>query len=174
MSAFIKASTLALQKVPAVNGMIDETTKEIVYHDYVDINVAVASPKGLVVPVIRNCEQLSFAEIEQSIGSLGQKAREGTLALEELAGGTFTISNGGIWGSLLSTSILNSPQAAVLGIHGIEMRPVVGQDGEIVPKPMMYLALTYDHRIIDGREAVTFLKSVADKIADPRRLLLSL
>lgn len=173
MSAFVKAAALAIEQVPAVNGRIDEDSKEIVYHDYVDMNVAVASADGLVSPVIRNCEQLSFAEIETTIAALGDKARERSLALEDMAGGTFTLSNGGIYGSLLTTPSLTSPQSAVLGMHGIKMRPVEYQ-GQIVARPMMYLALTYDHRIIDGREAVTFLKAVADKVADPRRLILGL
>jgi len=174
MSAFVKASTKALEELPAVNAYIDDETKEIVYRNYCDISVAVASPNGLVVPVLRNTEQMSFAQIEKSIALYGQKAKDGTLALEDMAGGSFTISNGGVFGSLMGTPIINPPQSAILGMHATKMRPIVTAEGEIVARPMMYLALTYDHRLIDGREAVTFLKSVADKIADPSRLLFDL
>lgn len=173
MSAFVTAATKALQDVPAVNGSIDENTKEIVYHEFVDISVAVASSNGIVLPVLRNTESMSFANIEKSIVQLAEKAEQNTLAIEDMAGGTFTISNGGVYGSLLSTPLLNPPQSAALGIHGIKMKPM-DVDGKIVPRPIMYLALSYDHRIIDGKEAVTFLKSIADKIADPHRLLLDL
>jgi len=173
MSAFVKASTAALQEIPAVNAFIDDSSKEIVYRDYVDISVAVASPNGLVVPVLRNTEFMSFADVEKTIALYGQKAKDGTLGLEEMAGGTFTISNGGVFGSLMGTPIINPPQSAILGMHATKMRPVV-VDGQVLPRPMMYLALTYDHRLIDGREGVTFLKSIADKVADPSRLLLEL
>lgn len=174
MSAFVKASTAALRELPAVNAYIDEKTQEIVYREYCDISVAVASPGGLVVPVLRNTETMSFADVERSIALYGQKAREGTLALDDMSGGTFTISNGGVFGSLMGTPIINPPQSAILGMHGTKMRAVVNEKGEIVARPMMYLALTYDHRLIDGREGVTFLKSIAEKIADPSRLLLDL
>lgn len=173
MSAFVQASTMALQEIPAVNGMIDDATKEIVYRNYVDVSVAVASPNGLVVPVLRNTENMSFADVEKTIGMYGKKAKEGNLALEEMAGGTFTISNGGTFGSLFGTPIINPPQSAILGMHATKMRAVV-VNGKVEARPMMYLALTYDHRLIDGREAVTFLKSVANKIEDPSRLLLNL
>jgi len=173
MSAFVKASTAALQEIPAINGYIDDESKEIVYRDYCDISVAVASPGGLVVPVLRNTEDMSFADVEKTIAMYGQKARDGQMALEDMAGGTFTISNGGVFGSLMGTPIINPPQSAILGMHATKMRPMV-VDGVIVPRPMMYLALTYDHRLIDGREGVTFLKSIADKIADPGRLLLGI
>ena len=173
MSAFVKASTAALQEIPAVNAYIDDATQEIVYRDYVDVSVAVASPNGLVVPVLRNTEFMSFADVEKTIALYGQKAKEGTLGLEDMAGGTFTISNGGVFGSLMGTPIINPPQSAILGMHATKMRPVV-VDGVVVPRPMMYLALTYDHRLIDGREGVTFLKSIAEKVADPSRLLLEL
>ena len=174
MSAFVKAATAALQEVPAVNAYIDNQTTEVVYRDFCDISVAVASPTGLVVPVLRNTETMSFADVEKNIAMYGQKAKDGTLSLDDMAGGTFTISNGGVFGSLMGTPIINPPQSAILGMHATKMRPVVNDKGEIVARPMMYLALTYDHRLIDGREGVTFLKSVADKIADPHRLLLDL
>ncbi|KAJ8605330.1 hypothetical protein CTAYLR_002375 [Chrysophaeum taylorii] len=174
MSAFVKASTAALKEIPAVNAFIDDATKEIVYRDFCDISVAVASPNGLVVPVIRDAHALSFADVEKTIAAYGKKAKDGTLTLEEMTGGTFSISNGGVFGSLMGTPIINySPQAAILGMHATKMRPVV-YNGKIEPRPMMYLALTYDHRIIDGREAVTFLKSIALKIENPARLLLDL
>lgn len=174
MSAFIKASTAALKELPVVNAYIDDETQEIVYREYCDISVAVASPGGLVVPVLRNTETMSFADVERSIAMYGQKARDGTLALDDMTGGTFTISNGGVFGSLMGTPIINPPQSAILGMHATKMRAVVNEKGEIVARPMMYLALTYDHRLIDGREGVTFLKSIAEKIADPSRLLLDL
>lgn len=174
MSAFVKASTAALQELPAVNAYIDDASKEVVYREYVDISVAVASPTGLVVPVLRNCETMSFADVERTIAMYGQKAREGTLALDDMSGGTFTISNGGVFGSLMGTPILNPPQSAILGMHATKMRAVVDSQGQVVARPMMYLALTYDHRLIDGREGVTFLKSIAEKIADPSKLLLDL
>lgn len=173
MSAFVKAATGALEELPAVNAVIDDETKEIVYRNYVDISVAVASPTGLVVPVLRNCEEMGFADVEKNIAMYGNKAKEGKMALEDMTGGTFTISNGGVFGSLMGTPIINPPQSAILGMHATKMRAVV-IDGQVVARPMMYLALTYDHRLIDGREAVTFLKSIANKIEDPNRLLLDL
>jgi 2-oxoglutarate dehydrogenase E2 component (dihydrolipoamide succinyltransferase) len=175
MGFFVKACALAAKDVPAVNGSIEgpEGNQEIVYHDYLDVSIAVSAPKGLVVPVVRDADRMSFAEIEKAIAGFGKKAKEGTLTVEEMTGGTFTISNGGVFGSLLSTPILNPPQSAVLGMHRIEERPVV-KDGQIVARPMMYLALSYDHRLIDGREAVTFLVRVKEAIEDPTRLLIDL
>ena len=166
---FVKAAVRALRRFPAVNARIEGP--EIVYHDYCDVGVAVASPRGLVVPVLRNAEGLSFAEIESKIGEFGTRARDGTLGFEEMSGGTFTISNGGVFGSLLSTPILNPPQSAILGMHKTEERPVV-EHGEVVVRPMMYLALSYDHRLIDGREAVLFLVGIKEAVEDPARLLL--
>lgn len=171
MSFFAKAACLALKDFPAVNAQVDGD--DIVYHNYVDLSVAVSAPNGLVVPVVRNVEQMGFADIEKAIGALGKKAKDGTLTMEDMAGGTFTISNGGIFGGLMSTPIINPPQSAVLGLHRIEDRPVV-RDGQIVIRPMMYLALSYDHRIIDGREAVTALKTIKEAIEDPTRLLIDL
>ena len=171
MGFFVKACALAVRDVPAVNGSIEGD--EIVYRDYFDVSIAVSAPKGLVVPVVRNAQAMSFAEIEKTIADYGKKAKEGTLGIEDMQGGTFTISNGGVFGSLLSTPILNPPQSAVLGMHRIEERPVV-KDGAIVARPMMYLALSYDHRLIDGREAVTFLVRVKEAIEDPTRLLIDL
>ncbi|WP_022677094.1 2-oxoglutarate dehydrogenase complex dihydrolipoyllysine-residue succinyltransferase, partial [Novosphingobium sp. B-7] len=171
MSFFAKASCLALKDIPAVNAQIQGD--EIVYHDYVDISVAVSAPNGLVVPVVRDADKLSFAGIEKAIGDFGKKAREGALTMEDMKGGTFTISNGGVFGGLMSTPIINPPQSAVLGLHRIEDRPVV-RNGEIVIRPMMYIALSYDHRIIDGREAVTALKTIKEAIEDPTRLLIDL
>uniref|UniRef100_U3INY2 Dihydrolipoyllysine-residue succinyltransferase component of 2-oxoglutarate dehydrogenase complex, mitochondrial n=1 Tax=Anas platyrhynchos platyrhynchos TaxID=8840 RepID=U3INY2_ANAPP len=173
MSAFVKASAFALQDQPVVNAVIDDTTKEIVYRDYVDISVAVATPRGLVVPVVRNVENMNFADIERAIYELGEKARKNELAIEDMDGGTFTISNGGVFGSLFGTPIINPPQSAILGMHAIVDRPVaVG--GKIEVRPMMYVALTYDHRLIDGREAVTFLRKIKAAVEDPRVLLLDL
>uniref|UniRef100_A0A3B3X391 Dihydrolipoyllysine-residue succinyltransferase component of 2-oxoglutarate dehydrogenase complex, mitochondrial n=1 Tax=Poecilia mexicana TaxID=48701 RepID=A0A3B3X391_9TELE len=173
MSAFVKAAAYALVDQPAVNAVIDDTTKEIVYRDYVDISVAVATPKGLVVPVIRNVEEMNFADIEKAINLLGEKARKNELAVEDMDGGTFTISNGGVFGSLFGTPIINPPQSAILGMHGIFDRPVaVG--GKVEIRPMMYVALTYDHRLIDGREAVTFLRKIKSVVEDPRVLLLDM
>lgn len=169
MSFFTKAVTEALKRFPAVNASIDG--KDIVYHGYFDIGVAVSSPRGLVVPIVRDADKLSMAEIEKAIFELGTKAREGTLSIEEMTGGTFTISNGGIFGSLLSTPILNPPQAGILGMHKIEQRPVV-ENGQIVIRPMMYVAFSYDHRLIDGAESVRFLVTVKELIEDPSRLLL--
>ncbi len=171
MSFFTKAVVLAAKDIPAVNAQIDGD--EIVYFDYLDVSVAVSAPNGLVVPVVRNADKLSFAGIEKAIGELGAKAKAGTLTMDDMKGGTFTISNGGVFGGLMSTPIINPPQSAVLGLHRIEDRPVV-RDGQIVPRPMMYLALSYDHRLIDGREAVTFLKTVKEAIEDPTRLLIDL
>tara|TARA_A100001391_G_scaffold98407_2_gene65264 strand:- start:4785 stop:6020 length:1236 start_codon:yes stop_codon:yes gene_type:complete len=171
MSFFSKASVLALKTFPSVNAQIDGD--EIVYYDYVDISVAVSAPNGLVVPVVRDVDQLSFAGIEKAIAEYGAKAKDGTLTMDEMKGGTFTISNGGVFGGLMSTPIINPPQSAVLGLHRIEDRPVV-RNGEIVIRPMMYIALSYDHRIIDGREAVTALKTIKEAIEDPTRLLIDL
>ena len=171
MGFFVKAAALAAHDVPAVNASLDG--EEIVYHDYFDVSVAVSAPQGLVVPVIRDAQALSFAEIEKRIADFGRRAKEGTLKLEEMQGGTFTISNGGVFGSLLSTPIINPPQSAVLGMHRIEERPVV-KDGQIVARPMMYLALSYDHRLVDGREAVTFLVRMKEALEDPTRLLIDL
>jgi 2-oxoglutarate dehydrogenase E2 component (dihydrolipoamide succinyltransferase) len=175
MSAFVKAATAALMEIPSVNAYIDDATKEIVYRDFVDISVAVASPTGLVVPVLRNTETMSFADVERNIAMYGKKAQNGSLSLDDMAGGTFTISNGGVFGSLMGTPIINPPQSAILGMHATKLRAVVDPTtGQVVARPMMYLALTYDHRLIDGREGVTFLKSIADKVADPAKLLLEL
>ncbi|MEQ7873373.1 2-oxoglutarate dehydrogenase complex dihydrolipoyllysine-residue succinyltransferase [Sphingomonas sp. ASV193] len=175
MSFFVKAAALAARDVPSVNARIEgpEGNQEIVYADYLDVSVAVSAPKGLVVPVIRDAQAMSFAEIEKTIADYGKKAKDGTLGIEDMKGGTFTISNGGVFGSLLSTPIINPPQSAVLGLHRIEERPVV-RDGQIVARPMMYLALSYDHRLIDGREAVTFLVRIKEAIEDPTRLLIDL
>jgi len=171
MAFFVKACALAAKDVPSVNASLEGD--EIVYHDYLDVSVAVSAPKGLVVPVVRDADQMSFAEIEKAIAAYGKKAKEGTLTADDMAGGTFTISNGGVFGSLLSTPIINPPQSAVLGMHRIEERPVM-KEGQIVARPMMYLALSYAHRIIDGREAVTFLVRVKEAIEDPTRLLIDL
>ncbi|BCA64094.1 dihydrolipoamide succinyltransferase [Sphingomonas sp. HMP9] len=171
MGFFVKAATMALRDIPSVNASIDGD--DIVYHDYADISVAVSSPGGLVVPVIRDADQMSVATIEKTIGDFGKRAKEGALKMDEMKGGTFTISNGGVFGSLMSTPIINPPQSAVLGLHRIEERPVV-VNGEIVIRPMMYLALSYDHRLIDGREAVTFLVALKNAIEDPTRILIDL
>jgi 2-oxoglutarate dehydrogenase E2 component (dihydrolipoamide succinyltransferase) len=171
MSFFVKAAIAALKEFPSVNAEIDGT--DIVYKNYYDIGVAVSTPTGLIVPVLRDADALRFADIEKSITDLGGRAREGKLAIEELQGGTFTITNGGIFGSLMSTPILNPPQSAILGMHKIQDRPVA-VDGKIEIRPMMYLAVSYDHRIIDGREAVSFLVRIKDAIEDPKRLLLDL
>jgi len=170
MSAFAKACTFALRDIPAANASIEG--EEIVYRDYVDLSVAVATPKGLVTPVVRNAESMSFIEIEKEIALLGKKARDGKLTLEDMAGGTFTISNGGVFGSLYGTPIINLPQAAVLGMHTIKERPVV-VNGQIVIRPIMVVALTYDHRLLDGREAVTFLVKVKEFLEDPRKMLIA-
>eukprot|EP01015_Nassula_variabilis_P029825 TRINITY_DN646_c0_g1_i11.p1 TRINITY_DN646_c0_g1~~TRINITY_DN646_c0_g1_i11.p1 ORF type:complete len:319 (+),score=81.41 TRINITY_DN646_c0_g1_i11:66-1022(+) len=171
MSFFVKATTAALKDQPIVNAVI--AGNEIIYREYIDISVAVATPTGLIVPVLRNCENMSFSDVEKGLELLAKKGKDGTITAEEMAGGTFTISNGGIFGSLLGTPIINVPQSAILGMHAIVNRPVVVGDN-IVARPMMYLALTYDHRLIDGREAVTFLKRIKSEIEDPRRLLLDL
>jgi 2-oxoglutarate dehydrogenase E2 component (dihydrolipoamide succinyltransferase) len=169
MSFFVKAAVEGLQRFPVINASVDGA--DIIYHGYYDIGIAVSSPRGLVVPIVRNCDQLSMADIEQGIVSFGQKAKEGSLSFEELTGGTFSITNGGIFGSLLSTPILNPPQSAILGMHKIQERPV-SEGGQVVVRPMMYLALSYDHRIIDGREAVQFLVTIKETLEDPARLLL--
>ena len=171
MGFFVKAVALAAKDVPSVNASIEGD--EIVYRDYLDVSIAVSAPKGLVVPVVRNAQAMSFAEIEKAIADFGKRAKDGTLTVDEMQGGTFTISNGGVFGSLLSTPIINPPQSAVLGMHRIEERAVV-KDGQIVARPMMYLALSYDHRLVDGREAVTFLVRVKEAIEDPTRLLIDL
>ncbi len=171
MGFFAKAACLALKDVPAANAYIDGD--EIIYHDFVDISVAVSAPNGLVVPVIRDADKKGFARIEQDIADFGARAKAGTLTMEDMTGGTFTISNGGVFGSLMSTPIINPPQSAVLGLHRIEDRPVV-RNGQIVIRPMMYLALSYDHRLIDGREAVTALKIIKEAIEDPTRMLIDL
>jgi 2-oxoglutarate dehydrogenase E2 component (dihydrolipoamide succinyltransferase) len=171
MGFFVKACVQALEEIPAVNAEIDGT--DLVYKNYYHIGVAVGTEKGLVVPVVRDCERKSFAQIEKEIADFGRRARDGTLKIEEMQGGTFTISNGGVYGSLMSTPILNAPQSGILGMHKIQERPVaVG--GKIEIRPMMYLALSYDHRIVDGREAVTFLVRVKEILEDPERLVLDL
>jgi 2-oxoglutarate dehydrogenase E2 component (dihydrolipoamide succinyltransferase) len=170
-SFFIKAAIEGLRKFPSVNASIDGN--DIVYHEFYDIGVAVSTDRGLMVPVIRNAESLGFAELESSVGSYAQRARDGSITLDELTGGTFTITNGGVFGSLMSTPILNPPQVAILGMHKIQERPMV-VDGQIKVRPMMYLALTYDHRIVDGRESVQFLVAIKDALEDPARLLLQL
>ncbi|KAJ2657611.1 hypothetical protein IW148_005091 [Coemansia sp. RSA 1199] len=170
MGAFVKASSYALQAVPEVNASIDGD--HMVYYDYCDVSVAVATPKGLVTPVLRNTERMGIVDVEQEIANLGKKARDNKITVEDMAGGTFTISNGGVFGSLYGTPIINMPQAAILGMHAIKDRPVV-VNGEIQIRPMMYVALSYDHRIVDGREAVTFLVKLKEAIEDPRRLLLN-
>jgi 2-oxoglutarate dehydrogenase E2 component (dihydrolipoamide succinyltransferase) len=169
MSFFIKAAVEALKQYPVVNASIDGN--DIVYHNYFDVGVAVSTPRGLVVPIVRDADTLSFAELEQAVVDYATRARDGKLAMEELSGGTFTITNGGVFGSLLSTPILNPPQSAILGMHKIAERPVV-EDGAIVARPMMYLALSYDHRLVDGHEAVRFLVTIKEALEDPARLLL--
>ncbi|RMF56679.1 MAG: 2-oxoglutarate dehydrogenase complex dihydrolipoyllysine-residue succinyltransferase, partial [Calditrichaeota bacterium] len=171
MSFFTRAVCLALKEWPAVNASIEDDY--IVYHDYCDISIAVSTPRGLVVPVIRNADKLSLAEIEKAVAELAKKARENSLTIDEMTGGTFTITNGGVFGSLMSTPIINPPQSAILGMHKIEERPVV-VNGEIVIRPMMYVALSYDHRIIDGRESVSFLVRVKELLEDPARMLLEI
>ena len=172
MSFFVKACVTALKELPAVNGEI--RGDELIYKNFYDVGVAVGTPQGLVVPVVRDCDTKSFAEIEAEISGFGRKARDGKLTIEEMTGGSFTISNGGIYGSMLSTPILNTPQSAILGMHNIKQRAVVLDGGSIVARPMMYLALSYDHRIIDGREAVTFLVRVKESLEDPSRLVLDM
>ena len=170
MSFFVKACIVALKNYPAINAEIQ--SEEIVYKNYYNISFAVGTDRGLVVPVLRNPDEMSFADIEKNILALGEKARNGKITINDLQGGTFTITNGGIYGSMLSTPILNPPQSGVLGMHNIIERPVVG-DGAITARPMMYLALSYDHRIVDGKEAVSFLKNVKDSLEEPRRLFLN-
>ena len=170
MGAFAKASTLAMKEIPSVGASI-ENNDTLVFRDYADISVAVATPKGLVTPIVRNAESLSILGIEKSISDLGRKARDGKLTLEDMTGGNFTISNGGIFGSLYGTPIINLPQTSVLGLHGVKQRPVT-VNGQIESRPMMYLALTYDHRVLDGREAVIFLRTIKELIEDPRKMLL--
>ena len=171
MSFFVKAAVEALKRFPAVNASIDGS--DIVYHNYFDIGVAVSTDRGLVVPVLRQADQMSMAEIELAIVDYATKAKAGKLTLEEMQGGTFTITNGGVFGSLLSTPILNSPQSAILGMHKIDQRPVV-ENGQIVIRPMMYVAMSYDHRIIDGKDSVTFLVAIKELLEDPARLLLEI
>lgn len=171
MSAFVKASAYALKDQPVVNGVIEDN--QILYHDYIDISVAVATPKGLVVPVLRNVDQMSFADVELNINLLGEKAKNNALTVADMEGGTFTISNGGVFGSLFGTPIINPPQSAILGMHAIKEKPVA-VNGQVVIRPVMVVALTYDHRLIDGREAVTFLKKIVEVIEDPRMILLDL
>jgi len=171
MSFFTRSAVEALKRFPAVNASIDDD--DIVYHDYFDIGIAVSSDRGLVVPILRDADQLSYADIEREIRSLGERARDGKLGIDDLTGGTFSITNGGVFGSMLSTPILNPPQSAILGMHTIQQRPVV-IDGKIVIRPMMYLALTYDHRIIDGKDAVQFLLTIKNILEDPSRLLLGI
>ncbi len=171
MSFFVKATIESLKKFPVINASVDGT--DVIYHGYYDIGIAVSSPRGLVVPILRDADQLSFAEIEKSIVNLGARAKEGKLTMEDLTGGTFSITNGGIFGSMMSTPILNPPQSAILGMHGITDRPMA-VNGEVVIRPMMYLAMTYDHRIIDGRDAVLFLRGIKESLEDPARLLLQL
>ena len=171
MSFFVKAAIDALKQFPVINAEVRGT--DIIYHNYFDIGVAIGSGKGLVVPVLRNAERMSFAEIELAIGDLGRRAQENKLKPDELQGGTFTISNGGVYGSLLSTPIVNPPQSGVLGMHGIQERPIA-HEGQVVIRPMMYIALTYDHRIVDGREAVTFLRRVKEAIENPTRMLIEI
>lgn len=171
MSFFTRAAVEALKRFPAVNASIDGN--DIVYHGYYDIGIAVSTDKGLVVPVLRDADKLSYAGIEKGIGEFGRKARDGQLSIEEMTGGTFTITNGGVFGSLLSTPILNPPQSAILGMHKIQERPIV-ENGQIVIRPMMYLALSYDHRIIDGKESVSFLVTIKELLEDPSRLLLEI
>lgn len=171
ISFFVKASVEALKKFPLVNASVDG--HDIIYHGYYDIGIAVSSPRGLVVPILRDADQLNFAGIETKIVDFAQRAKEARLSMEELTGGTFTITNGGVFGSMLSTPILNPPQSAILGMHTIQQRPVV-EEGEVVARPMMYLALSYDHRIIDGKEAVSFLVTIKEQLEDPSRVLLGI
>merc|ERR1712032_1271066 len=171
MSAFVKASAYALTKQPTVNAVIEG--QETIYRDYVDISVAVATPKGLVVPVLRNVERMNYADVEKGIAELGKKAKNNQISIEDMDGGTFTISNGGVFGSLFGTPIINPPQSAILGMHGVFERPVV-RNGQVVIRPMMYIALTYDHRLVYGREAVTFLRTIKNAVEDPRIMLMDL
>jgi 2-oxoglutarate dehydrogenase E2 component (dihydrolipoamide succinyltransferase) len=171
MSFFVKAAVYALKKYPILNASVDGS--DIVYHGYFDVGIAVGSPRGLVVPILRDADQRSFADIEKTIADLGKRAQEGKLTLEELTGGTFSISNGGVFGSMLSTPIINPPQSAILGVHATKERAVV-ENGQIVVRPMNYFALSYDHRIIDGREAVLFLVGIKEALEDPARLILEI
>ena len=171
MSFFVKAAVHALKKYPVINASVDGN--DIVYHGYFDIGIAVGSPRGLVVPVLRNADQMSFADIEKKIAEYGAKARDGKLGIEEMTGGTFSISNGGVFGSMLSTPIINPPQSAILGVHATKDRAVV-ENGQIVVRPMNYLAMSYDHRIIDGREAVLSLVAMKEALEDPARMLLDI
>jgi len=171
MSFFVKAAIEALKKFPIVNATVDGT--DIVYHEYYDIGVAVSTDRGLMVPVIRDADTKGFGEIEKEISAYAAKARDGSISIEDLTGGTFTITNGGVFGSLMSTPIVNAPQSAILGMHKIQERPMV-VGGKVEVRPMMYLAVSYDHRIVDGREAVSFLVRVKEGVEDPRRLLLDL
>jgi 2-oxoglutarate dehydrogenase E2 component (dihydrolipoamide succinyltransferase) len=171
MGFFVKAACMALKELPSVNGMIDGD--DIVYRNYVDMSIAVSTPTGLITPVLRNADTLSFAQVEKTIADFGKRARDGQIKIDELQGGTFSITNGGVFGSLMSTPILNPPQSAILGMHRIDQRPVV-KDGAIVARPMMYLAMSYDHRIVDGREAVTALVRIKEALEDPTRLLLDM
>jgi 2-oxoglutarate dehydrogenase E2 component (dihydrolipoamide succinyltransferase) len=169
MAFFVMASIEALKRFPIVNASVEGS--DIIYHGYFDIGIAVGSPRGLVVPILRDAHRLNMAEIEKVVAEFARKAKDNTLTLEELTGGTFTITNGGVFGSLMSTPILNPPQSAILGMHKIEDRPIA-RDGQVVIRPMMYLALSYDHRVIDGREAVQFLVTIKEQLEDPNRLLL--
>jgi 2-oxoglutarate dehydrogenase E2 component (dihydrolipoamide succinyltransferase) len=171
MGFFVMASIEALKRFPIVNASVDGA--DIIYHNYFDIGIAVGSPRGLVVPIVRDAQGLSIAEIEKAVAEFGRKANDNTLTLEELTGGTFTLTNGGVFGSLLSTPILNPPQSAILGMHKIQDRPMA-REGQVVVRPMMYLALSYDHRVIDGREAVQFLVTIKEQLEDPTRLLLQI
>ena len=169
MSGFLKAASIALKDQPVVNAVIDD--HDIVYRDFIDISVAVSTPKGLAVTVLRNTHDMDMMQLEKSLAELGVKARDGKITIEDMTGGTFTITNGGVFGSMLSTPLVNPPQSAILGMHATKLRPVV-VGGKIEARPIMYVALTYDHRIIDGREAVTFLKQVKELVEDPKRMLL--
>ena len=171
MSAFMKASVHALKEQPVVNAVIDDG--DMVYRDFIDISTAVSTPSGLAVPVIRNCQNMGFHDFESSLAELAAKARDGKITIEDMAGGTFTITNGGVFGSMMGTPILNMPQSAILGMHATKVRPVVHK-GAIVARPIMYVALTYDHRIIDGREAVLFLRKIKECVEDPKQMLFDL
>ncbi len=171
MSFFVKAAVEALKQFPQINAEIRGT--DIVYHNYYDIGIAVSGGKGLVVPILRNAERMSFAEVEAAIGDFAARARDNKITLEELKGGTFTITNGGVFGSLLSTPIVNPPQSGILGLHAIQDRPVA-REGQVVIRPMMYVALTYDHRLVDGREAVMFLRRIKDIVEEPSRMLIEI
>lgn len=173
MSFFLKAAARALVERPVVNAVMDEQNGEIIYRNYVDISVAVQAPKGLVVPVMRDVQKMTFYDVENTLKTLAEKAKDNKLELEEMSGGTFTLSNGGVFGSMMSAPIINPPQSAIMGMHNIVNRPVVRGD-QIVARPIMYVTLTYDHRLLDGRDGAGFLKRVADLVEDPRRLLLEL